>query len=99
MTSSRCSRDIDPGQLRQRPSTNPHRLLPLTTGESACRARWVWGYPLLPALFLLASLVLIGNALVTDPRDTGITLLIIAVGLPAYAVWKWLERFSARRAA
>ncbi|HEY6516214.1 MAG TPA: amino acid permease [Steroidobacteraceae bacterium] len=59
----------------------------------------VWAYPLLPALFLLASLILIGNALVTDPRDTGITLLIIAVGLPAYAVWKWLERFSGRRAA
>ncbi|HEV7138357.1 MAG TPA: amino acid permease [Steroidobacteraceae bacterium] len=50
----------------------------------------VWGYPVLPALFLLASLVLIGNALVTDPRDTGITLLTIAAGLPAYAIWKWL---------
>ncbi len=57
----------------------------------------VWGYPLLPALFLLASLALIGNALVTDPRDTGITLLTIAVGLPAYAIWKALERASARR--
>jgi amino acid transporter len=54
----------------------------------------VWGYPLLPALFLLASLALIGNALITDPRDTGITLLTIAVGFPAYAVWKWLERFT-----
>jgi basic amino acid/polyamine antiporter, APA family len=51
----------------------------------------VWGYPLLPALFLLASLALIGNALVTDPRDTGITLLTIAVGLPAYAIWKALQ--------
>jgi len=50
-----------------------------------------WGYPLLPALFLLASVALMGNALVTDPRDTGITLLIIAVGLPAYALWKWLD--------
>jgi basic amino acid/polyamine antiporter, APA family len=56
----------------------------------------VWGYPVLPALFLLASLGLMGNALVTDPRDTGITLLIIGVGLPAYAVWKWLDRRRAR---
>ena len=54
----------------------------------------VWGYPLLPALFLLASLALMGNALVTDPRDTLITLLTIAVGVPAYAVWKWLDRGS-----
>jgi amino acid transporter len=51
----------------------------------------VWGYPLLPALFLLASVALMGNALVTDPRDTGITLVIIAGGLPAYAVWKRLD--------
>ncbi len=52
----------------------------------------VWGYPVLPALFLLASVGLMGNALVTDPRDTGVTLLIIAVGLPAYAIWRWLDR-------
>ena len=52
----------------------------------------VWGYPLLPALFLLASLALMGNALVTDPRDTLITLLTIAVGVPAYVIWKWLDR-------
>ncbi|HUN71648.1 MAG TPA: amino acid permease [Steroidobacteraceae bacterium] len=56
----------------------------------------VWAYPLLPALFLLASVALMGNALITDPRDTGFTLLIIAIGLPAYAVWKW--RISSRRA-
>ena len=56
----------------------------------------VWGYPLLPALFLLASLALMGNALVTDLRDTGITLLTIAVGLPAYAIWKWLDRSRAK---
>lgn len=58
----------------------------------------VWGYPLLPALFLLASLGLMGNALVTDPWDTGVTLATIAVGLPAYALWKALARLSARRA-
>ena len=53
-----------------------------------------WGYPLVPALFLLASIAMIGNALVTDPRDTGLTLLIIAVGLPAYAVWRGLTDSS-----
>ena len=56
-----------------------------------------WGYPLLPALFLLASVALMGNALVTDPRDTGITLLIIAIGLPAYAVWRRLARVKDSR--
>src|SRR5579883_931117 len=56
----------------------------------------VWGYPVLPALFLLATFAMIGNALITDPRDTGITLLIIAAGLPAYAVWKRFERRAAQ---
>lgn len=55
----------------------------------------VWGYPLVPALFLLASVAMIGNALVTDPHDTGLTLLIIAVGLPAYAVWHGVRRLRA----
>ena len=56
----------------------------------------VWGYPVVPGLFLAASLALIGNAFVTDPRDTGVTVLITAIGLPAYAVWKWLDRRRAK---
>lgn len=53
----------------------------------------VWGYPVVPAVFLLASAGMVLNALVTDPANTGVTLLIIAVGLPVY----WLRaRLSAR---
>ena len=47
----------------------------------------VWGYPLVPAVFLLASAGMVVNALITDPVNTGVTLLIIAVGLPVY----WLR--------
>jgi basic amino acid/polyamine antiporter, APA family len=52
----------------------------------------VWGYPLVPAVFLLASLFMVGNALVTDPRNTGVTLLIIVAGIPVYLVWTHLSR-------
>ncbi len=38
----------------------------------------VVGYPVVPALFLLASLGMVVNALVTDPVNTGVTLGIIA---------------------
>ena len=55
----------------------------------------VWGYPLVPALFLLASVGLILNALLTDPRNTGVTLLIILAGVPVY----WLRGRVMRRAA
>ena len=46
----------------------------------------VWGYPIVPGLFLVASAGLVVNALVTDPRNTGITLLIILAGIPVYWV-------------
>ncbi|HET9330043.1 MAG TPA: amino acid permease [Steroidobacteraceae bacterium] len=46
----------------------------------------VVGYPLVPAAFLLASAFMVLNALYTDPRNTGITLLIILAGVPVYAL-------------
>jgi basic amino acid/polyamine antiporter, APA family len=45
------------------------------------------GYPLVPGLFLLASLAMIGNALLTDARNTGVTLAIILAGIPVYYLW------------
>jgi basic amino acid/polyamine antiporter, APA family len=55
----------------------------------------VWGYPLVPAIFLAASAFLIINALMTDPRNTGITFGIILLGLPVF----WLRlRFGATAA-
>ena len=47
-----------------------------------------WGYPVVPALFLLASVGMVVNALVTDPTNTGITMGIILVGVPVYYVWR-----------
>jgi len=55
-----------------------------------------WGYPIVPAVFLLASLGMLANALLTDPRDTGVTLLIIVAGIPVYYLWR---RFTTPRAA
>ena len=46
------------------------------------------GYPVTPAIFLLASVGMVANALVTDPVNTGLTFAIVLAGVPAYAVWK-----------
>jgi basic amino acid/polyamine antiporter, APA family len=52
-----------------------------------------WGYPFVPILFLLASVGMVLNALVTEPRDTGVTFLIILAGVPAYYAWRvWSSR-------
>ncbi len=48
-----------------------------------------WGYPIVPLLFLLASVGMIANAFWTQPRDTGITFAIILSGVPAYFLWRW----------
>jgi amino acid transporter len=62
------------------------------TRPALIRPYRVWGYPLVPAVFLLASVLMVGNALVSDPRNTGLTFLIIAAGVPAYWVRARLAR-------
>jgi amino acid transporter len=55
------------------------------------------GYPVVPALFLLASFGMVANALLADPWNTGITLATIGVGVPVYGLWKWLGRATRSR--
>jgi len=47
----------------------------------------VFGYPVVPAVFLLASAYMVLNALISDPRDTGITFAIILAGVPVFWLW------------
>jgi len=51
------------------------------------RAVRVLGYPVVPALFVLATLYMLGNALWQDPLHTGVAFLIILAGVPVYLVW------------
>ncbi len=48
----------------------------------------VWGYPIVPALFILASLLLVGNTLLERPVESLLGLGLLALGLPAYAFWR-----------
>ncbi|MBK6494783.1 MAG: amino acid permease [Gemmatimonadetes bacterium] len=52
------------------------------------------GYPLTPAIFLLASLGMVANALLSNPAQNGVTFGIILVGVPVYFVWR---RFGGKR--
>jgi APA family basic amino acid/polyamine antiporter len=52
----------------------------------------VWGYPVVPLLFLAASVAMVVNALWTDPVNTGVTLLIILAGVPLFYLWKLTRR-------
>jgi APA family basic amino acid/polyamine antiporter len=48
----------------------------------------VWGYPIVPALFVLASAILVANTLRERPVESLWGLGILALGLPAYAYWR-----------
>jgi APA family basic amino acid/polyamine antiporter len=54
-----------------------------------------WGYPVVPALFILASLALVGNTLAEKPRESLVGLGFVALGLPAYAYWRRQSRATA----
>ncbi|HEX6940919.1 MAG TPA: amino acid permease [Longimicrobiales bacterium] len=50
------------------------------------------GYPVVPAVFLLASIAMLVNSVIEQPVDTGISFGIIVAGIPAYHVWQALRR-------
>jgi APA family basic amino acid/polyamine antiporter len=58
------------------------------TRPDAPRPYRVLGYPVVPALFVLASAVLLVNAIVETPRESLAGAGIVALGVPAYLAWK-----------
>jgi APA family basic amino acid/polyamine antiporter len=58
------------------------------TRPDAPRAYRVWGYPVVPVLFILASLLLVGNTLLERPRESVLGLVLVALGVPAYLYWR-----------
>jgi APA family basic amino acid/polyamine antiporter len=51
-----------------------------------------WGYPVVPALFILASLGIAINTVIERPAESLLGLGILALGLPAYAFWRRRSR-------
>ena len=50
----------------------------------------VWGYPVVPALFIVACLAIVGNQIAAEPRECALGLLFVLAGLPVYYLWKRL---------
>ena len=47
----------------------------------------MWGYPMLPALFVVASVGIVVNQVVNEPVESMTGLLLVASGLPVYFLW------------
>ena len=58
------------------------------TRPDAPRPYRAWGYPVVPALFVIASLAIAVNTLVEKPRESLAGLLLLVIGVPAYAGWR-----------
>ena len=43
-----------------------------------------WGYPVIPAIFILFCVILIFNTIIERPREAGIGLALILAGIPFY---------------
>lgn len=62
-------------------------LVPRRRPELA-RLRRSFGYPVLPAAFILVSVVMLANAAVRRPLEMAISAGIVALGIPVYFVWR-----------
>lgn len=54
-----------------------------------------FGYPVVPAIFVIVAAWFVYNTIVTDPRDSLIGLGLVLLGLPAYFYWKRARRMGA----
>jgi APA family basic amino acid/polyamine antiporter len=60
----------------------------------AYRPYKVWGYPFVPAIFILFCIGLFVNTIVARPREAAIGIILILTGIPVYF---WLKRkYSAK---
>ena len=55
----------------------------------------VWGYPWVPAVFVVASATIVVNRLVSEPLDSLAGLALVALGVPAYVGWTAARRRTA----
>jgi APA family basic amino acid/polyamine antiporter len=61
---------------------------------NAHRPYKVWGYPFVPAIFILFCIGLFVNTIVARPREAAIGMTLILLGIPVYYFLKWKNRKS-----
>jgi APA family basic amino acid/polyamine antiporter len=53
------------------------------------------GYPWLPCAFIAVTILLLGNTAYSSPRESGVGLALIALGVPFYWAFRKADRLSA----
>ena len=52
----------------------------------------IWGYPVIPALFIIASFAIAANQVLTDLRESLFGFSLVLIGLPVYYLWSKKRR-------
>ncbi len=47
----------------------------------------IWGYPVVPALFIIFSFVIVINQIISNTSESLVGLSIVLIGLPVYYIW------------
>lgn len=47
----------------------------------------IWGYPLVPAVFVVSSAVIVLNRMISEPMESVIGLALVGLGAPVYWIW------------
>lgn len=54
----------------------------------------IWGYPVIPAIFIISSMAIVANQIISDPRESVFGLSLVLAGLPVYFLWARKKRRS-----
>ena len=47
----------------------------------------IWGYPVVPAVFVLASAIIVLVQVLAEPKNSAVGLGLVLLGLPVYVLW------------
>jgi APA family basic amino acid/polyamine antiporter len=62
-------------------------LILLRRRSDLVRGYRVWGYPVVPALFAVFSIVIVVNQIISQPSESATGLSIVLAGWPVYYLW------------
>lgn len=62
-------------------------LILLRRRSNIVRGYRIWGYPVIPAIFIISSLAIVASQIVSDPGESVFGLSLVLAGLPVYFLW------------
>jgi APA family basic amino acid/polyamine antiporter len=55
----------------------------------------MWGFPVLPALFVASTVAIVASQVIAEPMESAAGLLLVLSGLPVYYIWARRARRTA----